>query len=234
MMNLLMSGLSNRQNQLNSLTNFGAQAMTNIQNMKLAKWSHQKDVEMWNRANEYNNPQNQMARLKAAGLNPNLVYGSGAVGNTSTQTPKYNMPSQEAPKIQLPDILNTLGMYHDVRQKEAQVDATKEVVRGKKIENTYLGQTLFNKMQKSGYEADILKLLHGLEVPAGGDYRESFKTSPFMQKYQATVRGQQLTNEIKRLEKNLMEKGIYRGDNILLRMLIQNGLFDSLLPSLRP
>lgn len=219
-------------NLFSSLINFGSQAMTNRHNMKLAKWSHQKDVEMWNAANEYNNPKNQMARLEAAGLNPNLVYGSGAVGNTSTQTPTYNMPKQEAPKIQLPDILSVLGMYQDVRQKEAQVDATKEVVRGKKIENTYLGQTLYNKMQKTGYEADIVKLLHGLEVPVGGDYRETFKTSPFMQKYQSTIRGQQLTNEIKRLEKNLMQKGIYRGDNVLLRMLIQNGLFDSFLPTL--
>lgn len=32
----------------------------------------------WNMMNEYNSPQAQMARLKAAGLNPNLVYGSGA------------------------------------------------------------------------------------------------------------------------------------------------------------
>lgn len=32
----------------------------------------------WNMQNAYNSPEAQMARLKAAGLNPNLVYGSGA------------------------------------------------------------------------------------------------------------------------------------------------------------
>lgn len=38
----------------------------------------------WNLMNDYNSPVKQMERLKAAGLNPLLVYGSGSVaGNTS-------------------------------------------------------------------------------------------------------------------------------------------------------
>lgn len=38
----------------------------------------------WNLQNNYNHPIQQMERLKAAGLNPLLVYGSGSVaGNTS-------------------------------------------------------------------------------------------------------------------------------------------------------
>lgn len=37
----------------------------------------------WREANEYNSPRAQMDRLKAAGLNPNLVYGSGSAVNTA-------------------------------------------------------------------------------------------------------------------------------------------------------
>lgn len=41
-------------------------------------------IAAWNMQNDYNSPTAQMARLKAAGLNPMLVYGSGDVtGNTS-------------------------------------------------------------------------------------------------------------------------------------------------------
>lgn len=44
-----------------------------------------RDLAMWNMTNAYNSPAEQMARLKAAGLNPNLVYGSGNVtGNTAS------------------------------------------------------------------------------------------------------------------------------------------------------
>ena len=45
---------------------------------------------MWERANLYNEPSSQMDRLRKAGLNPNLVYGSGKVtGNVASQLPKY-------------------------------------------------------------------------------------------------------------------------------------------------
>lgn len=38
------------------------------------KWN----LEQWHRQNQYNLPSNQMQRLQAAGLNPNLIYGSGS------------------------------------------------------------------------------------------------------------------------------------------------------------
>lgn len=40
---------------------------------------------LWDLNNEYNKPINQMKRLEEAGLNPFLVYGNGATGNTSSQ-----------------------------------------------------------------------------------------------------------------------------------------------------
>lgn len=39
------------------------------------------NVQFWNMQNEYNKPINQMRRLREAGVNPNLAFGSGA--NTS-------------------------------------------------------------------------------------------------------------------------------------------------------
>lgn len=58
---------------------------------QLAEYAYGKDLEQWHRANEYNTPTAQMARLREAGLNPHLVYGSGSVaGNTAQATsPKY-------------------------------------------------------------------------------------------------------------------------------------------------
>lgn len=48
------------------------------------KQAWERNLTMWNMNNAYNDPSAQMQRLKAAGLNPNLVYGSGnVVGNTS-------------------------------------------------------------------------------------------------------------------------------------------------------
>lgn len=45
---------------------------------------NQYNIEMWNMQNEYNTPANQVARLRAAGLNPNLFYSQGNPGNASS------------------------------------------------------------------------------------------------------------------------------------------------------
>lgn len=44
-------------------------------------------IAFWNMQNEYNSPVAQMQRLKEAGLNPMLVYGSGSVDGNSTSAP---------------------------------------------------------------------------------------------------------------------------------------------------
>ena len=47
---------------------------------------------MWNRTNDYNSPLKQMERLKAGGLNPNLVYGNGATTTANNITPIASKP----------------------------------------------------------------------------------------------------------------------------------------------
>jgi len=49
---------------------------------------------MWKMQNEYNSPLNQMKRLKEAGLNPNLMYGKGTVGNATTMPQYQAIPTQ--------------------------------------------------------------------------------------------------------------------------------------------
>lgn len=66
-----------------------AQEKSNRANMVLAKYQYEKNLEQWNRENEYNSPQEQMKRYKAAGLNPNLIYGQQ---NTSASSPQFDAP----------------------------------------------------------------------------------------------------------------------------------------------
>lgn len=102
----------------------------NIQAAKdQAEYAYSKDLEMWNRQNDYNSPVNQMARLKAAGLNPNMIYGSGsggASGNAAAaQMPHYNAPTLNydyKPAIDLPSML---GAYQNFRMQQVQIDNAK-------------------------------------------------------------------------------------------------------------
>lgn len=65
-------------------------------NWRMANFQYEKNLEQWYRENQYNAPDEQMRRLRNAGLNPNLVYGTGSVsGNTTTQGPRFQAPDVE-------------------------------------------------------------------------------------------------------------------------------------------
>lgn len=78
--------------------------------------------------NEYNSPEQQMKRLKAAGLNPNLVYGNGnAIQNAgpirSADTGSYR---PETPSFDFGGTVSSaLGAYYDTQTKEATLDNLK-------------------------------------------------------------------------------------------------------------
>lgn len=107
---------------------------SNQANRELAQYQYQKDVEMWNKANAYNAPEAQMQRLKNAGLNPNLVYGSGAPGNTSAQLPKYNAPTQRFDYESPVNPMAMLSAYQDMRLKQAQIDNVEKMNKIREIQ----------------------------------------------------------------------------------------------------
>lgn len=76
----------------------------------------------WTMQNEYNSPKAQMDRFKAAGLNPNLIYGqmTQAQPVRSVSGQGYN---PEVPKVDLGTIAgNTLSSYYDTKLKQAQIN----------------------------------------------------------------------------------------------------------------
>lgn len=72
--------------------NLGGMALQHKYNKEMAEIQNQYNIDAWNRQNEYNHPTQQMNRLKEAGLNPNLMYGQGNVGNASS-APQLSAPN---------------------------------------------------------------------------------------------------------------------------------------------
>jgi len=95
-------------------------------------WSRQQEMynrqrkdaqEDWMRQNEYNSPEQQMNRLRQAGLNPNLVYGKGADNTAMAVRSSSNTPqSQIAPKMDLSGISGAFGQYFNLKQQIATTD----------------------------------------------------------------------------------------------------------------
>lgn len=82
----------------------------------------------WAMQNEYNSPQNQMNRLKGAGLNPNLIYGTGSA-STGASTPIRSTNAEsykpEATRYDFGGVSNSLMSYYDTQVKQAQIDNLK-------------------------------------------------------------------------------------------------------------
>lgn len=55
----------------------------------------------WELQNKYNSPEQQMQRLKEAGLNPHLIYGGGGATQNAANldNPSFDMPKQEAVNV---------------------------------------------------------------------------------------------------------------------------------------
>ena len=60
------------------------------------------NLEQWNRENEYNLPENQKARLLAAGINPALaMQGASSVGQAASSPSSASAPSPASPSVRL-------------------------------------------------------------------------------------------------------------------------------------
>lgn len=145
-------------------------------NRELAEYAYKKDLEMWNRQNEYNSPSAQMKRFKAGGLNPHLIYGQGSVaGNTSGSAPSYQPPKEQYDY--LPQQVPEIGKYVDTALRQAQVDNVRantentdartltELVREglmkhesaiKKTESMVAAGTAHSRIESAGKHLEIL------------------------------------------------------------------------------
>jgi hypothetical protein len=95
------------------------QLYTANQNKKAQERADRQNIKFFNMQNAYNDPSLQMARLKKAGLNPNLVYGqsvAGATGNSGS-APSPSRAAQTGAESIIP---NALAKF----QTEAQVENT--------------------------------------------------------------------------------------------------------------
>lgn len=124
---LLVGALGAGMQGLNSIKD---NVLNNYYARKNASKEFRRTVDLWNLENEYNKPVNQMARLKEAGLNPNMVYGGGA---TTLAASTHGAPrSNESWQGVKAGFMDTINAYQDMRQKDAMTEnlkAQNELIR---------------------------------------------------------------------------------------------------------
>lgn len=211
----------------------------NVANLHLSNVAFAENKKMWDRQNLYNSPQEQMKRLIAAGLNPNLVYGKGAVGNTAGQMPSYNPPEIKAEPIGGVNWAGIIPAMQDIKMKAQQTDnlaAGEEKIKAdtllsaaskaKAIADADLKREILANNEKiRGYQHEALdlnnrkltaeifnKALKGLNIEAD----TALKTKSLEKMgYSSTIEG---------VKAELAKEGLFSNDDLLLRLFTQGKL----------
>lgn len=125
-------------------------------------WTNRQNRKNWEDQNAYNTPAQQMARYRAAGLNPNLIYGTGSAsaGNASS------LPPYQSQHISASDLLNAAqavmnmrSMSANVKKANAESQAALAAARGQElanyrseVENHYLDSYLAQRNQRQALD----------------------------------------------------------------------------------
>lgn len=118
---LINSGIQVGQQSKDRKNSRHMQKQEHIANRHLAALKYDRDIDMWNKQNKYNTPKAQMDRLEAAGLNKNLMYGSGNVGNADPG-PQYQEIKERHNAPAPYDLSQMIPAFQDFQVKKAQID----------------------------------------------------------------------------------------------------------------
>lgn len=117
----------------------------------------------WNAQNEYNSPKNQMARMKAAGLNPALIYGTGANASNAGDVRGTAAPNNEvpAPQVDTGIIGQAMGNLYQAKTM--------------KLQESILQQNLKNEQKREALvDAQTLRELASADSTSAGANRQKF------------------------------------------------------------
>lgn len=127
-------------------------------NLMLARLQNRWNIGQWQRENDYNSPTAQMSRFRAAGLNPNLIYGQS---NPAASSPTLTSGASSSPTDMsaignkrnfgqaMQEMLSLEMQKAQIEAVKAGTEKTKSETKGLDITNSTLG--LMNEAQLRQY-----------------------------------------------------------------------------------
>lgn len=122
-------------------------------NLNLARLQNRWNIDQWNRENAYNSPSAQMARYKAAGLNPDLIYGQQ---NLAAASPEMTSGDGSLP-TDVSNLANKRTML-DIVSASLDNDIKREQVKSMKNQNALDSRKVDTEQALSYLTGDILSV----------------------------------------------------------------------------
>ncbi len=164
---------------IDGVANIGSSLIGNRARKREADRARAHDLNMWDKTNAYNDPKQQMERLRNAGLNPNMVYG-GSSGQTAGTA--NNLPAAKAAEIRDINPGNPMSNYVQLKNTEANTDNVRSQ-EGLNVANTILTNNksateLQEKKLKGALTAKEEQMLANLEEINNGMIQDNiYKTN---------------------------------------------------------
>lgn len=133
---------------LNAIIGVGTTLLNRYWNRKDYQTQRKDNLADWHMQNAYNSPEEQMKRLKAAGLNPHLVYGNGATATTSAAVKSSDLKETNINVPQF-DAGSMLGAYNQIKMTNAQVDNLESVMETQKDQRALLKAQELNTLMST-------------------------------------------------------------------------------------
>lgn len=138
--------------------NAGISRAAEVRNEHAVAQAREQEIEQWRRQNAYNSPTSQIARLKAAGINPALIYGNG-IENTSSDSPALTSPFA-AQKMKDIDPLTASQIQLNAAQAESISHQTKREDEKQPITLSSLNESVKNLEAQTN---NLVELLNGIK-----------------------------------------------------------------------
>lgn len=135
-----------------------------------------------NKQNEYNKPINQMARLREAGLNPNLVYGNGA-GSLESASPSGGAMAKVTPaRVSDFDALQMMMAGQEIEQRDKNIERTEFDIKqtanqiwldqkNMELKEKLVAAQVFNMLEtgkRTKFDNDFYQMLNQFSGSSGG------------------------------------------------------------------
>lgn len=153
------SAANSASNSVNNAEQWEYQQKQNQWNAEQASIAYQRQLDFWDKQNQYNAPAQQIARLREAGINPNLAYANGSLNNVNQNTPSVNSSeAQLTGNYKGMDFSTIPTTFVDTYIKNEQLKQIKAQTDKVQKENEYQGIT--NQIKLATWLDEVHSLQH--------------------------------------------------------------------------